>query len=55
MRYCKIPGTDLEVSVVCMGTGEIGSSVSKEESFKLFDAMYEHGGTFIDTVKDYGN
>lgn len=55
MRYCKIPGTDLEVSVVCMGTGEIGSSVSKEESFKLFDAMYEHGGTFIDTAKDYGN
>lgn len=55
MRYCKIPGTDLEVSVVCMGTGEIGSSVSKEESFKLLDAMYERGGTFIDTAKDYGN
>lgn len=55
MRYCKIPGTDLEVSVICMGTGEIGSSVSKEESFRLFDAMYEHGGTFIDTAKDYGN
>lgn len=55
MRYCKIPGTDLMVSVVCMGTGEIGSSVGREESFKLFDAMYEHGGTFIDTAKDYGN
>lgn len=55
MRYCKIPGTDLEVSLVCMGTGEIGSSVSREESFELFDAMYEHGGTFIDTAKDYGN
>ena len=51
----RIPGTELDASVVCMGTGEIGSSVSQDDSFRLFDSMMENGGNFIDTAKDYGD
>jgi len=51
----RIPGTELDVSVICMGTGEIGSSVSQDDSFRLFDSMAENGGNFIDTAKDYGD
>jgi aryl-alcohol dehydrogenase-like predicted oxidoreductase len=55
MKYVQLPGTDLNVSAVCMGTGEIGSKVKREESFQLFDIMFEHGGNFIDTAKVYGD
>ena len=55
MKYVRLPGTDLTVSVVCMGTGEIGSKVGRDDSFRLFDIMYEKGGNFIDTAKVYGD
>jgi len=55
LKYIKIPNTDLTVSAVCMGTGEIGSKVDWDQSFRLFDIMFENGGNFIDTAKVYGD
>lgn len=55
MKYVTIPQTDLRVSTVCLGSGEVGSSLNQEGSFKLLDAMLEYGGDFLDTAHDYGN
>ncbi len=50
-----LPRTDLHVSRVSMGTGEIGSSLGKEESFALLDLYVELGGNFIDTAHVYAD
>ncbi len=55
MKFVTIPQTDLKVSTICLGTGEVGSSLNQEKSFQLLDAMLEYGGNFLDTAHDYGN
>jgi aryl-alcohol dehydrogenase-like predicted oxidoreductase len=55
MKSVTIPQTDLMVSTVCLGSGEVGSSLNQEKSFALLDAMLEYGGNFLDTAHDYGN
>jgi len=55
MKYVTIPRTDLRVSTICLGSGEVGSSLDQEKSFRLLDAMLEFGGNFLDTAHDYGN
>ncbi|QHW31164.1 aldo/keto reductase [Paenibacillus rhizovicinus] len=55
MRYQFIPGTDLNASVICMGTGGCGGGMSREDAFRLFDLYLELGGNFIDTAHSYDN
>jgi aryl-alcohol dehydrogenase-like predicted oxidoreductase len=50
-----IPNTTLEVSTICLGTGEIGSGLNEEDSFKLLDLFVELGGNFLDTAHVYGS
>jgi aryl-alcohol dehydrogenase-like predicted oxidoreductase len=50
-----IPGTDLCVSTICLGTGELGSSLDEHASFALLDSYTDLGGNFVDTAHDYGN
>jgi aryl-alcohol dehydrogenase-like predicted oxidoreductase len=55
MRYVTLPGTDLKVSRICLGTGALGSIVGRDESFALLDAYVQAGGTFLDTAHVYAN
>ncbi len=55
MRYSPIQGTDLNASVICMGTGVIGSAADRETSFRMLDYYLDQGGNFIDTAKVYAD
>ena len=39
MKYSLIPGTDLSVSKVCLGTMTFGSPVSEEKAKKMSAAL----------------
>jgi aryl-alcohol dehydrogenase-like predicted oxidoreductase len=49
----KLGKTNIEVSALAMGSDVIGSKISPEQSFELFDYYYGQGGTFIDTANMY--
>ncbi len=55
MQSVRIPTTNLDVSSLCLGTGEFGSKVDRQASFQLLDAFVEAGGNFIDTANVYGD
>ncbi len=55
MRYIDIPKTELKVSQIALGTGNLGASIPLPESLALLDAYVEAGGTFIDTAHVYSN
>lgn len=55
MRYVTIPTTELNVSVICLGTGGLGSSLDLDQSFALLDALVEQGGNFLDSAKVYAD
>jgi aryl-alcohol dehydrogenase-like predicted oxidoreductase len=55
MIYPRIPGTDLSVSEICLGTGGFGSSIERQASFRMLDRFFELGGTFLDTAKVYAD
>ena len=53
MRHHRIPGTDLEVSALCLGAGGFGTHVKGAEADRLVAAFLEAGGTFFDTAHCY--
>ena len=55
MHYRNIPGTDLNVSSICLGTASIGSTIDREKSFTLLDKFFEMGGNFLDTAHVYAD
>lgn len=55
MRSIQIPGTDLFPSVICFGTGCLGSSVDQAGSYALLDACLDHGCNFFDSAKIYAD
>lgn len=54
MLFQNIPNTDLNPSVVCLGSDWFGSSRDEATAFALLDAFFEAGGNFIDTALVYG-
>lgn len=50
-----LPGTDLKVSQLCLGTNRFGTSTPEQEAFALLDTFYEQGGNFLDTALVYAN
>ena len=55
MRYLSLPGTDLEVSQICLGSAEFGLKTDRAETFRLLDAFVARGGTFVDTAHCYSD
>ena len=55
MRYVTIPGTDLRVSGICLGTATFGSEITAEESFKMLYQFTGAAGNFIDTARVYAD
>lgn len=50
-----IPGTDLQVSRLCLGGNRLGGELGRDESFALLDAFVQGGGNFIDTAHVYAD
>ena len=55
MKTLQIPNTTLQMSSICLGTGEIGTTIAGEDAFALLDFYFERGGRFLDTAHNYGN
>lgn len=55
MKYIKLPGTDITVSNLSLGTDSMGMPLTEEISRGILDAYTEVGGTFIDTAKVYND
>ena len=54
MKMRKLPGTDLVVSELCLGTMMMGEQISKADSIEQMDkAAGEYGINFIDTAESY--
>ncbi len=55
MKYIKFHNTDLQVSSICIGTGDMGHKVSIEDSKALLSEYVRLGGNMIDTAQVYGD
>jgi aryl-alcohol dehydrogenase-like predicted oxidoreductase len=55
MHAVTLPGADLSVSSLCLGTSEFGSRVAQTDAFRMLDAFVAAGGTFLDTANVYAD
>ena len=53
MKYRKLGNTDIDVSVICLGTMTWGEQNTQEEGFKQMDYALEKGVNFFDTAELY--
>ena len=54
MKYTKLGRTGLNVSRLCLGTMNFGSTTTEKEAYKIMDAALEAGINFFDTANNYG-
>jgi aryl-alcohol dehydrogenase-like predicted oxidoreductase len=55
MRKVQVPDTDLQASIIVLGTDYFGSTVSRKESMQLMDYYLESGGNVLDTAEAYAS
>ena len=53
MEYRKIPRSDLDVSVICLGTMTWGEQNTEAEGHEQMDYALEQGVNFFDTAEMY--
>jgi aryl-alcohol dehydrogenase-like predicted oxidoreductase len=53
MRTRRLGSSDLEVSVIGLGTNNFGGRIDREESRQVIDAAIDHGINFFDTADIY--
>ena len=53
MKFKKLGKTNLDVSLICLGTMTYGEQNSQEEGFEQMDYAYEKGINFFDTAELY--
>jgi len=53
MKYRKLGTTDIDVSVICLGTMTWGEQNTQEEGFQQMDYAVERGVNFFDTAEIY--
>ena len=53
MQKVQWKGSDEKVSAMCQGTMYFGSRVDKETSYRILDAYFDAGGSFLDTANNY--
>ncbi len=53
MKYRKLGNTEIDVSVICLGTMTFGEQNSQEEGFEQMDYALERGVNFFDTAELY--
>ena len=53
MKYRKLGNTDVEVSVICLGTMTWGEQNTREQAFEQMDYAFSRGVNFFDTAELY--
>ncbi len=53
MQYRKLGNTDIDVSVICLGTMTWGEQNTKEQAFEQMDYALAEGVNFFDTAELY--
>ena len=53
MKFKKLGNTDLEVSLICLGTMTWGEQNTQEEAFEQMDYAIKQGINFFDTAEMY--
>ena len=53
MKYRKLGNTDIDVSVICLGTMTFGEQNTQEEGFEQMDYSLDRGINFFDTAELY--
>ena len=53
MRYRKLGNTNIDVSVICLGTMTFGELNSEKDGFEQMDYAIDRGVNFIDTAEMY--
>ena len=53
MKYRKLGTTDIDVSVICLGTMTFGEQNTQEEGFEQMDYAFDKGVNFFDTAELY--
>lgn len=53
MLYKKLGNTDVEVSIVCLGTMTWGEQNTEEEAWEQLDYFVNVGGNFVDVAELY--
>lgn len=53
MERKLLPGTDLNVSPLCYGTGSFGADVKGDDADRLINVYRDTGGNFLDTAHCY--
>ena len=53
MKFKKLGNTDLEVSLICLGTMTWGTQNTEEEAFEQMDYALQNGVNFFDTAELY--
>jgi aryl-alcohol dehydrogenase-like predicted oxidoreductase len=55
MNRVTLPGTDIEISALCLGVAEIGVRQTEIEAHRLLDHWVQNGGNGIDTARVYSD
>jgi aryl-alcohol dehydrogenase-like predicted oxidoreductase len=55
MNYITLFPGGPEVSKLCLGAGQFGARLSREEAFKQLDVFFDRGGNFVDTARVYAD
>ena len=53
MKYKKLGNTDLDVSIICLGTMSYGEQNNEAEAHEQLDYSLSQGINFIDTAEMY--
>ena len=53
MKYKKLNGTDIDVSIICLGTMNWGQQNTEEQAHEQLDYAVAHDVNFIDTAEIY--
>ena len=53
MKYRKLGTTDLDVSVICLGTMTWGEQNNHDAGFEQLNYAFERGVNFFDTAEVY--
>ncbi len=51
----RLPGVEIAVAPLALGTNHLGSALDDDASFALLDRHLDHGGTMIDTALVYAD
>lgn len=55
LEQFTLPGTQLAVSSLCLGTNMFGSALEPDQAAAILEAFFAAGGNFIDTAHSYGD